>query len=165
MMIIKEKFEQKIGVLVVRSCDRHLLSNGEHCNIEMIDATRKITVAFFDSGHEGDILLVGDRFLGCDMNDFHTALEYMWEMYYQNNEDDDIDMSRKITVMVDDELKICADAIMKAQGETEQEVMELAHIDYIFKHIGMLEDRKYLLQAALELIDTYQYTKAVEAAQ
>jgi hypothetical protein len=51
-------------------------------------------------------------------------------------------MSPEITVMIDDKSQICTDAIMKVHGKTEQEVMEFACGDYIFKHIGMLEDRK-----------------------
>jgi hypothetical protein len=76
-MILKEKFERVFEALVVRSCDRYLLSSGKYCNIEMLDSTRKITIAFFAVGREGDILLVGDRFLGCNTDAFHEALKCM----------------------------------------------------------------------------------------
>jgi hypothetical protein len=56
-------------------------------------------------------------------------------------------MDTYVTAEVDDELKIAADAIMAVCGESEQEVLSRAYMNYVLKHIEEIPNGDELLHA------------------
>ena len=89
-------------------------------------------------------------------------------------------LSKQIIIRVDHDLKVLADTIMKVRGETQQEVLNQAYIDYILKHVGSTHNRDELLHATytyvtdcqreyltplLEKMEEFQVAKAAEEAK
>ena len=89
-------------------------------------------------------------------------------------------MSKQVIIRVDDELKVLADVIMTARGESQQTVLSQAYMDYVFKYAGTMQNGDELLQATytyiierqksdvaplLERIEQIHSTKAAEEAR
>jgi hypothetical protein len=86
-------------------------------------------------------------------------------------------MSQEVTFRVDERLGVLVEAIMRVRGETPQDLIDQALMDYLFKHIGMFEGVGEVLEATyayvleqqkediaplLEMMEKYRDAKAAE---
>ena len=61
-------------------------------------------------------------------------------------------LNKQVIIRVNDDFKVFADAIMKARGETQQEVMEAAHRRYVFENVDCTNESD-LLPAVVEYVN------------